>query len=242
VPRTHEPSDWPECATLRSPCGQEQTRAGKGDWLSGRAPRSHRGGHWFDPSIAHRETAGQGRCLQDQENNEDRLGGHAGGHWSKQWLGARSSISTTMAPPARTVITAVVPAAGELRSTSRSSKNCTARSSRASGRAEATQWPRQSTTGQTGRWPTGPRRPSRRREILDPATDILGQIVLRDLTADQVSKALIKLAQARSPRTVRDTRANLVRVITYAQARGLVSRNVASLVCGAAGEGTRQAE
>ncbi len=25
-----------------------------GDWLSGRAPRSHRGGHWFDPSIAHR--------------------------------------------------------------------------------------------------------------------------------------------------------------------------------------------
>jgi hypothetical protein len=80
------------------------------------------------------------------------------------------------------------------------------------------------------------------REILDPATDILGQIVLRGLTADQVSKALIKLAQARSTRTVRDTRANLVRVITYAQARGLVSRNVASLVCGAAGEGTRQAE
>jgi hypothetical protein len=26
---------------------------GGGDWLSGRAPRSHRGGHWFDPSIAH---------------------------------------------------------------------------------------------------------------------------------------------------------------------------------------------
>jgi hypothetical protein len=26
---------------------------GPGDWLSGRAPRSHRGGHWFDPSIAH---------------------------------------------------------------------------------------------------------------------------------------------------------------------------------------------
>ena len=29
----------------------------QGDWLSGRAPRSHRGGHWFDPSIAH-----QPRC------------------------------------------------------------------------------------------------------------------------------------------------------------------------------------
>src|SRR6185437_6747443 len=32
-----------------------------GDWLSGRAPRSHRGGHWFDPSIAH-EPAHAGRC------------------------------------------------------------------------------------------------------------------------------------------------------------------------------------
>src|SRR5690348_11008932 len=31
-----------------------------GDWLSGRAPRSHRGGHWFDPSIAH-EPAYAGR-------------------------------------------------------------------------------------------------------------------------------------------------------------------------------------
>jgi integrase len=60
--------------------------------------------------------------------------------------------------------------------------------------------------------------------------------VLRDLTAEQVSKALIKLAQARSTRTVRDTRANLVRVITSAQARGLVSRNVASLVAAPQGK------
>ena len=37
---------------LRPGCGQ-----GTGDWLSGRAPRSHRGGHWFDPSIAHKEKA-----------------------------------------------------------------------------------------------------------------------------------------------------------------------------------------
>ena len=29
----------------------------QGDWLSGRAPRSHRGGHWFDPSIAHQVRA-----------------------------------------------------------------------------------------------------------------------------------------------------------------------------------------
>jgi hypothetical protein len=36
--------------------GAEPWQAGPapGDWLSGRAPRSHRGGHWFDPSIAHK--------------------------------------------------------------------------------------------------------------------------------------------------------------------------------------------
>jgi hypothetical protein len=28
--------------------------AARGDWLSGRALRSHRRGHWFEPSIAHR--------------------------------------------------------------------------------------------------------------------------------------------------------------------------------------------
>jgi hypothetical protein len=41
------------CATLRSLCGRDSGRSSMGDWLSGRAPRSHRGGHWFDPSIAH---------------------------------------------------------------------------------------------------------------------------------------------------------------------------------------------
>jgi hypothetical protein len=34
------------------PWRMDSARA-EGDWLSGRAPRSHRGGHWFDPSIAH---------------------------------------------------------------------------------------------------------------------------------------------------------------------------------------------
>ena len=33
-----------------------------GDWLSGRAPRSHRGGHWFDPSIAHQLTGQLRSC------------------------------------------------------------------------------------------------------------------------------------------------------------------------------------
>jgi hypothetical protein len=42
------------CANLRSPYGEGVPPSkAKGDWLSGRAPRSHRGGHWFDPSIAH---------------------------------------------------------------------------------------------------------------------------------------------------------------------------------------------
>jgi hypothetical protein len=53
---------------------------------------------------------------------------------------------------------------------------------------------------------------------------------LRDLEADEVSKALIKLLATRSTRTIRDTRASLVRIITYAQARGLVGRNVAALL------------
>lgn len=31
----------------------------RGDWRSGSALRSHRRGHWFEPSIAHNKTAGQ---------------------------------------------------------------------------------------------------------------------------------------------------------------------------------------
>jgi hypothetical protein len=42
-----------------SPLAPGLRRASPGDWLSGRAPRSHRGGHWFDPSIAHQVLAGQ---------------------------------------------------------------------------------------------------------------------------------------------------------------------------------------
>src|SRR5580698_3999372 len=50
------------CATLWKRCDETAAEAvgpgssqgpATGDWLSGRAPRSHRGGHWFDPSIAH---------------------------------------------------------------------------------------------------------------------------------------------------------------------------------------------
>jgi len=61
-------------------------------------------------------------------------------------------------------------------------------------------------------------------------TELIRNIVLRDLTADDVSKALGKMSANRSTRTLRRARASLVRVVTYAQARGLVRRNVASLI------------
>jgi hypothetical protein len=51
TPRPGGRSGRGECATLWGPA--TLWRPGTGDWLSGRAPRSHRGGHWFDPSIAH---------------------------------------------------------------------------------------------------------------------------------------------------------------------------------------------
>ncbi len=52
--------------------------AGTGDWLSGRAPRSHRGGHWFDPSIAHQKTAGQRQCQEDPRLSKIARGGISG--------------------------------------------------------------------------------------------------------------------------------------------------------------------
>jgi hypothetical protein len=67
-------------------------------------------------------------------------------------------------------------------------------------------------------------------ELLDPLKKSLGQRVLRDLAADDVLVALQQSAETRSTRTVRDSRAALVRAITHAQARGKVSRNVAALI------------
>jgi integrase len=68
------------------------------------------------------------------------------------------------------------------------------------------------------------------REILTPLTDQIGSVLLRDLKAADLHKALVKLAETRSTRTIRDTRAALERAITFAQARDLVGRNVAALV------------
>jgi integrase len=67
-------------------------------------------------------------------------------------------------------------------------------------------------------------------ELLAPLRKSIGQARLRNLTADDVLGALKESAATRSSRTVRDSRAALVRAITYAQARGKVARNVASLI------------
>jgi integrase len=74
------------------------------------------------------------------------------------------------------------------------------------------------------------------RELLDPRLDEIGETVLHDLTTDEVRDGLQAIAKTRTPRTVRHTRASLVRAITYAQARGKVGRNVASLVTPPAGQ------
>src|SRR5215469_8525585 len=50
-------------ALLCGGCGAVMLPRYPGDWLSGRAPRSHRGGHWFDPSIAHGPATAARRSL-----------------------------------------------------------------------------------------------------------------------------------------------------------------------------------
>jgi integrase len=75
-----------------------------------------------------------------------------------------------------------------------------------------------------------PRTVTTNAELLEPLKAEIGTVVLRELEADDVIKALTAIAETRATRTVRDTRAALVRVITYAQARNLVGRNVASLI------------
>src|ERR1700677_4943312 len=51
-------ADTPWDALRYGAPGTRQRLRYPGDWLSGRAPRSHRGGHWFDPSIAHQQKLG----------------------------------------------------------------------------------------------------------------------------------------------------------------------------------------
>lgn len=78
-------------------------------------------------------------------------------------------------------------------------------------------------------------------DLLAPVTAQLGKSKLRELTSEDVRKALVSIAETRSSRTVRDSRAALVRVITFVQARELIGRNVAALVKAPPGKGPRKA-
>jgi hypothetical protein len=53
-PKMRYPMGAPGRGCRGGPAPAASADPAAGDWLSGRAPRSHRGGHWFDPSIAHR--------------------------------------------------------------------------------------------------------------------------------------------------------------------------------------------
>ena len=67
-------------------------------------------------------------------------------------------------------------------------------------------------------------------DLLRPVTMLIGNIPLRDLTAQDVRRTLSKLAQTRSTRTVASTHNVLVRAIRHAEANDRIGRNVASLV------------
>jgi integrase len=67
-------------------------------------------------------------------------------------------------------------------------------------------------------------------DLLRPVTMLIGQIPLRDLTAHDVRRALNKLAETRSTRTMASTHNVLVRAIRHAEANDHVGRNVASFV------------
>jgi integrase len=67
-------------------------------------------------------------------------------------------------------------------------------------------------------------------DLLRPVTMLIGNIPLRDLTAQDVRRTLSKLAQTRSTRTMASTHNVLVRAIRHAEANDRIGRNVASLV------------
>ena len=71
---------------------------------------------------------------------------------------------------------------------------------------------------------------STNREVLAPLTELIGAAKLKELTAADVRSALGQLATSRSTRAVQMAYNSLVRVVRYAEANGLVGRNVAALV------------
>ena len=93
------------CATLwERRDGPEAPAAG--DWLSGRAPRSHRGGHWFDPSIAH-------RCKASSEAPRTALILRSGWGLSPYWeKSGRSSSRAQVGTPVLGIVAFAGVAAG----------------------------------------------------------------------------------------------------------------------------------
>src|SRR6478752_7686504 len=67
-------------------------------------------------------------------------------------------------------------------------------------------------------------------DLLRPVTMLIGNVPLRDLTAQDVRRTLSKLAQTRSTRTMASTHNVLVRAIRHAEANDHVGRNVAAFV------------
>ncbi len=65
-------------------------------------------------------------------------------------------------------------------------------------------------------------------DLLKPVTILIGNIPLRDLSAHDVRRALHKLAEERSTRTMASTHNVLMRAIRHAEANDHVGRNAAS--------------
>lgn len=70
----------------------------------------------------------------------------------------------------------------------------------------------------------------RNRDCLLSVLDAISDKLLRELSADDVHRALSKMAATRSSATVSIAHSALSRAIRYAEARDLVGRNVAALV------------
>jgi integrase len=68
------------------------------------------------------------------------------------------------------------------------------------------------------------------RQVLQPVVDCIGKVALRELTAQDVRRALAETASTRSSRTVGMAHNSLVRAIRHAEANDYVRRNVAALV------------
>ncbi len=68
------------------------------------------------------------------------------------------------------------------------------------------------------------------RQVLQPVVDCIGKVALRELTAQDVRRALAEVASTRSSRTVGMAHNSLERAIRHSEANNYVRRNVAALV------------